>query len=90
MRFAEIVFRSLARRISSMMAEYDASTSGARRSGWCQYSLTREGREGTYPPWLWWWVVARWWIIGNGSSKSCSIGPQALPRITGVGVCGRE
>jgi hypothetical protein len=32
MRFAEIVFRSLARRISSMMAAYDALTSGARLS----------------------------------------------------------
>jgi hypothetical protein len=32
MRFAEMVLRSLARRISSMIAEYDASTSGARRS----------------------------------------------------------
>jgi hypothetical protein len=32
MRLAEMVFRSLARRISSMMAEYDASTLGARRS----------------------------------------------------------
>jgi hypothetical protein len=32
MRLAEIVFRSLPLRISSIMAEYDASTSGARRS----------------------------------------------------------
>jgi hypothetical protein len=39
MRFAEMVLRSLARRISSMMAEYDASTSGARRSAQGQYKL---------------------------------------------------
>jgi hypothetical protein len=39
MRFADIVFRSLARRISSMMAEYDASVSGASFSMSSQYKL---------------------------------------------------
>lgn len=39
MRFADIVLRSLARRISSIMAEYDASTSGARDSVCSQYML---------------------------------------------------
>lgn len=37
MRLAEMVLRSLAPRISSMMTEYEASTSAGRGAGQCEY-----------------------------------------------------
>jgi hypothetical protein len=60
MRFAEMVLRSLARRISSMMAEYDASTSGARRSAQGQFTSRVGETANTHPPWLWCCDAARW------------------------------
>jgi hypothetical protein len=50
MRFADMVFRSLARRISSIMAEYDASVSGASSSMSCQYKLGGRKVQRDYSP----------------------------------------
>lgn len=47
MRFAEMVFRSLPRRISSIMAEYDASTSVGSGSG-VQVSISLEYTRSTW------------------------------------------
>ena len=64
MRLAEMVLMSLSWRMLSMMAEYEASTSGARGSAGKVSIETRaagvptRGRSqaSTYRPWRWCWV----------------------------------